>query len=61
MSINPKEKHRGHPKRIVSLDHGGMGPGRHYGRVECVLCKQFVAWASKEQVIKLAKDNEYAN
>jgi hypothetical protein len=52
MANNPKQKHKGHPKRIIRLSQGGSGPGRHYGRIECVLCKEFVAWASKEQVQK---------
>jgi hypothetical protein len=51
MATNPKQQHRGHPKRIISLDQGGRGPGSHYGRIECVLCNKFVAWATKEQVL----------
>ena len=47
---NPKQKHSSHPKRIVALPNGGTGPGRHYGRIECRLCNEFVSWATKQQV-----------
>lgn len=50
LAINLKQKHAGHPKEIVKLPNAGTGPGRHYGRIQCRLCKTFVAWATKEQV-----------
>lgn len=51
MANNLKLKHRGHPKEIIKLPNAGLGPGRHYGKIQCCLCKQFVAWATKEQVL----------
>ena len=45
-----KDKHRGHPKRIVEIPRSKKGPGQHLGFVECILCKEFVNWASKDQI-----------
>jgi hypothetical protein len=45
---NPKQKHAGHPKKITPLPLGGTGPGRHYGRIDCILCREFVSWATKQ-------------
>lgn len=51
---NPHQ-HRGHPKQIIAVPQGGTGPGRHYGKIHCVLCNKFVAWASREQVQRAEK------
>jgi hypothetical protein len=45
MQQKPVEKHRGHPKRIV------LGPfGPHAAKMECMVCKCFVKWVSKEML-----------
>lgn len=49
MANNPINKHRGHPKRITFLNPQGTGPGQHYARMDCVLCREFVKWVSKDE------------
>jgi hypothetical protein len=40
--MNPQEKHKGHPKQIIT---GHFGP--HRAKMICVKCKAWVKWVKK--------------
>jgi len=44
IKYDPVKKHYKHP---ISIE---MGSGPHKGKVVCLLCKQFVKWASVDEI-----------
>jgi len=35
---------------VTEMPNPGQGPGRHYGRIDCLYCKKFIRWATKKEM-----------
>lgn len=36
--------------KVTAMPNPGQGPGRHYGRIDCVHCGKFIRWATKNEM-----------
>lgn len=35
---------------VTEMPNPGQGPGRHYGRIDCLQCNKFIRWATKKEM-----------